>query len=80
MKTNFVNMTNLVSKRKSFEVFVTFNIDQCLLKTTDVISISLYYDEKLDVEKEKRLLDQFPRKCKLSERLASPLQNYNIYF
>lgn len=35
---------------------------------TDKISILLYYDEKLDVEKEKRQLDQFATKCKLSER------------
>ena len=33
-----------------------------------MISISLYYDEKLNVEKEKRQLDQFARKCKLCER------------
>ena len=36
---------------KSSEVFVSFNTDQCLSKMTDIISISLYYDEKLDVEK-----------------------------
>ena len=38
---------HFVSLRKSFEVFVTFNIDQCLSK-------SLYYEEKLDIEKEER--------------------------
>ena len=54
--------------RKNFEVFVTFNIDQCLFKMTDKISTSLYCDEELDVEKEKRQLDQFARKCKLSKR------------
>ena len=36
---------------------------------TDKISISVYYDEKLDIEKEeKKQLDQFARKCKLSEQ------------
>ena len=54
--------------RVCFEVFVSCNIDQCLSKLTDKISISPYYDEKLDVEKEKRQLHQFSRKCKLSER------------
>ena len=44
------------------------NIDQCLSEMTDKISISPYYDEKLDVEKEKRQLDQFTRKCKLNKR------------
>ena len=38
-------------------------------KLTDKISALLYYDEKLDVEKEKRQLDQFVIKCKLNERL-----------
>ena len=55
------------SLRDCFEVFVSFNIDQCLSKLTDKISILLYYDVKLDVEKEKRQLNQFARKCKLSE-------------
>ena len=40
---------HFVSLRKCFEVFVSFNIDQCLSKVTDKISISLYYDEKLDI-------------------------------
>ena len=31
--------------RQHFEVFVSFNIDQCLLNKTDKISISLLYDE-----------------------------------
>ena len=47
---------------------VSFNIDQCLSNRTDKISISLFYDEKLDVEKEKKYLDQFSKKCKLSKR------------
>ena len=53
--------------KQCFEVFVNFNIDQCLLNRTDKISISLFYNEKLDVEKEKIQLDQFARKCKLGE-------------
>ena len=39
--------------RDCFELFVSFNIDQCYSKLTNKISILLYYDEKLDVEKEK---------------------------
>ena len=39
------------SLRDCFEVFVSFNIDQCLSKLTDKISILLYYDEKLEKEK-----------------------------
>ena len=54
--------------RDCFKVFVNFNTDQCLSKLTDRISISLYYDKKLEVEKEKRQLDQFAIKCKLSAR------------
>ena len=37
--------------RECFEVFVGFNIDQCLSKLTDKISILLYYDEKLNFKK-----------------------------
>ena len=59
---------HFVSLRKNSEVLLRFNIDQCLSKMTDKISIPLYYDEKLDVKKEKRQLDQFSRRCKLSER------------
>ena len=51
---------------------------------TDKISISLYYDEKLDVEKEKKQMDQFTRKCKLCERgwkvpceIATYISNFN---
>ena len=32
-----------------------------------MISISLYYDKKLDLKTEKRQLDQFAIKCKLSQ-------------
>ena len=58
---------HFVSLRKNSEVLITFNINQYLPKMVEKISVSLYYDEKLDVEKEKRQLDQFARKCKLSE-------------
>ena len=40
--------------RQRFEVFVSFNIDQYLLSKTDRILISLFYDEKLNVEKRKK--------------------------
>ena len=43
---------------------------------THKISISLYYYKKLDVEKEKRQLDQFGRKYKLSE-IATYISNLN---
>ena len=52
----------------NLEVFVSFNIDQCLSSRTDKITISLVYDKKLDVEKEKRYLNQLAKKCKLNER------------
>ena len=58
---------HLVSLKKCFEVFISFNIDQCLSKMTDKISISLYYDKRLDVEQVKKQLYQSARKCKLSE-------------
>ena len=54
--------------RDCFELFVSFNIDQCYSKLTNKISILLYCNEQLDVEKEKKELDQFAIKCKLSER------------
>ena len=59
---------NFIALRDCFEVFISFNIDQYLAKLTDKMSILLYYNEKLDVEEEKRQLDQFAIKCKLSER------------
>lgn len=46
---------HFVTLRKSFEVFVSFNIDQCLLNRTDKISNSLFYDKNLDIEKEKKI-------------------------
>ena len=49
---------HFVSIRKCFEVFVSFNIDQCLSQITDKISKSLYYDVELDVEKEKFRLSE----------------------
>lgn len=40
--------------RDCFELFVSFNIDQCYSKLTNKISILLYCNEQLDVEKEKK--------------------------
>lgn len=37
--------------RDCFEVFVSFDIDQFLSNFTDKNSISLYYNEKLEIEK-----------------------------
>ena len=54
--------------RKNAEVFVSFNIDRCQSILNDKITISLYYNNKLDVENEKRRLDRFVTKCKLNER------------
>ena len=45
---------HFAAMRQCFEVFVSFNIDQCLLNKTGKISISPFYDEKLVVEKEKK--------------------------
>ena len=57
---------HFVSLRQFYnEVHVSFNIDRCLPSRTDKIKISLFHDEKLDVEKKKRSLDQFAKKCKL---------------
>ena len=65
LKGNFCK--HFKTLRECFEVFISFNIDQCLSNMADKISKSLFYDEKLDVEKEKRQLDHFAIKCKLSE-------------
>ena len=37
------------------------------IETYEII-VSLFYDEELDIEKEKVFLDQFARKCKLCKR------------
>ena len=52
----FVNLRQLYIK-----VLVSFNVDQCLSRKTGNISISLFYDEKLEIEKEKKTLDLFAR-------------------
>lgn len=36
-----------------------------MLNKTDKITVSLFYDEKLDIGKEKIFIDQFVRNCKL---------------
>ena len=59
---------HFAASRKCFKVLVSFNIEQCLSNRTHEITISLFYAEKLGVEKEKSYLDQFAKKCKLSER------------
>ena len=48
-------------------MFVSFNIDRCKSVLNDKITISLYYNDKLDVENEKSRLDKFAVKCKLNE-------------
>ena len=46
---------HFVSLRQFYnEVHVSFNIDRCLPSRTDKIKISLFHDEKLDVEKKKK--------------------------
>ena len=53
--------------RESTEVFFIFNIDQFQSTLNDKITISLYYNDKLDVENEKSWLDKFAVKCKPNE-------------
>ena len=57
---HFVNLRQLYN-----ELLVSFNIAHCLPSKTDKISISLFYNKKLVIEKEKRTLGQFARKWKL---------------
>ena len=49
-------------------MFVSFNIDRSQSVLNDKITISIYYNDKLDVENEKSKLDKFAIKCKLNER------------
>lgn len=49
-------------------MFVSFNIDRCPHILDDKITMSLYYNNKLDVEDEKSRLDKFAAKCNLNER------------
>ena len=53
--------------RENSEVFVSFNIDWCQSIMNDKITISLYYNDNLDVENEKSKLDKFAVKCKFNE-------------
>ena len=39
--------------RESAEVFVSFNIDGCPSILNDKVTISLYYNDKIDVENER---------------------------
>ena len=49
-------------------MFVSFNIDRCQSILNDKITISLYCNDKLDVENEKDILDKFAVKCKLNKQ------------
>ena len=49
-------------------MFVSFNIDRSQSILNDKITISIYYNDKLDVENEKSKLDKFAIKCKLNEQ------------
>ena len=53
---------HFAASRKCFKVLVSFNIEQCLSDRTHEITISLFYDEKLGVEKEKKLLRSICKK------------------
>ena len=48
--------------RQRFEVFVSFNIYQCLLSKIDKMAILLFHDEKLNFEKEKKVARSICRK------------------
>ena len=65
LRINFVSILNI---KLNVQVFLSFNIDRCQSILNDKITISLYYNNKLDVENEKRRLDRFATKCKLNER------------
>ena len=54
--------------RENPEVFVSFNIDWCQSILNDKITMSLYYNNKLDVGNEKSRLDKFTVNCKLNEQ------------
>lgn len=54
--------------RENTEVFVRFNIDRCQSVLNNKMTISLYYNNKLDVENENSRLDKFTVKCNVNER------------
>ena len=54
--------------RENTEVFVRFNIDRCQSILNNKMTISLYYNNKLDVENENSRLDKFTVKCNVNER------------
>ena len=54
--------------RENVEVFASFNIDRCPSILNEKITISLYYNDKLDVKNEMSILDKFAAKCKLNKR------------
>ena len=54
--------------RENIEMFVSFNIDRCSHILDDKITMSLYYNNKLDVEDGKSWLDKFAAQCNLNER------------
>lgn len=66
---------HFVSLRQFYnEVHVSFNIDRCLPSRTDKIKISLFHDEKLDVEKKKKKLGSICKEVEtLQMQLASSL-------
>lgn len=65
---------HFVSLRQFYnEVHVSFNIDRCLPSRTDKIKISLFHDEKLDVEKKKKLRSICKEVQTLQMQLASSL-------
>lgn len=65
---------HFVSLRQFYnEVHVIFNIDRCLPSRTDKIKISLFHDEKLDVEKKKKLGSICKEVQTLQMQLASSL-------
>ena len=53
--------------RENAQLLVSFNIDWCQSILNDMITTSLYYNDKLNVENEKSRLDKFAVKCKLVE-------------
>ena len=64
--------------RENVEVFVSFNIDHCQSILNDNVTISLYYNDKLDVENEKSRLDKFAVKLEFHAKLPLPFLIFNM--
>ena len=53
--------------RENAEVFVSLNMDRCQSILNDTVTISLYFNDKLDVENEKDKVDKLAVKYKVNK-------------